>query len=269
MLTHRACLASLALAAACSFGAEKLLKPLAGPGAGQAVDGLRASVSMVKSDFGPGESLLAIWQLTNESSRPVELTMDKRNWYDFAFQIRRDGNRVEPLRASARARPDFRGSTVTLEPGQSTKQFIDLTALDWADPKWSEPMGSYEASVIYTPKQLQSGWAAFRITQVGERRVLPPPDQAERIRSLIAQLGSDEFAARDAAHQQLLAIGKPALTMLEEIVATGGDTEAVRRCQRLITEIKARLNPPPPPRPIPIPRPVPQPRPVDPPDMDF
>lgn len=262
----------LALCLSCAAAGEKLLKPVPGPGAGQAVDGLRTAVSMVKNDFGPGESLLVVWELFNDSGRTVELRLDKKHWYDLSFEIRRDGNRVEPLRASAKQRPDFRAAALVLEAGQSSKHFIDLTALDWTDPKWSAPFGNYEVSVSYTPLRLQSGWARFRVMQAGEPRPAPPPELAERIRTLIAQLSAEEFAARDQAYQQLLAIGKPALPLLEEIVATGGDTEAVRRCQRLINEINARLNPQPPPRPPPpppqpvppIPQPPPRPQPPDP-----
>jgi hypothetical protein len=255
----------LAVATSIAARGEQLLKPMAGPGAGQPVDGLRASIAMVKTYFGPGESLLVVWQLTNEGTQTVELSLDKKRWFDHAFELRRDGNRIEALRASAKARPDARGSVVVLEPGQTTRQFIDLTTLDWTNPKWCEPYGSYEVSVIYTPKHLQSGWANFRVVPVTQNatvRPLPPiTPQTERIRNLIAHLGSEEFATREQAYQQLLAIGQPALPLLEEIVATGGDTDAARRCQRLIAEIKARLNPPPP-KPIP-------PRPDPPPDLEF
>ncbi|MCY3020819.1 MAG: hypothetical protein NTW87_17520 [Planctomycetota bacterium] len=251
------CAFLIALAASCVAAGEKLLQPMAGPGAGKPVDGLRATASMVKSDFGPGESLLVVWQLTNESGKAVELSMDKKIWYDFAFEIRRDGNRVEPVRTSAKQRPDYRASTLTLEPGETTKQFIDLSALDWTDPKWAEPYGKYEVSVVYLPKRLQSGWAGFRIIPVAEVRRPPATlNQTERIRNLIAQLSDNEFVTRNQAYQDLLAIGAPALPLLEEVVATGGDTEAVRRCKKLLAEIKLKINPPPPPPPPP-PRPVP------------
>jgi len=263
MRIRHAFLACVALAVTIVAGEERLLKPVAGPGAGQPVDGLRASVAMVKSDFGPGESLLVVWQLTNESGRPVELSIDKRNWYDFAFEVRRDGSRLETPRASAKRRPDNAGKLVTLEPGQAVKQFIDLRALDWVDAKWADPRGTYDVSAIYTPKRLQSGWTQFKIVPVEEKLAPPPPNQTERIRGLIAQLGSDEFATRDAAYQQLLDIGRPALPFLQEIVATGGDTEPVARCRRLIADIQRKLNPPPPPPP---PQPPPPPPPPPPPE---
>ena len=275
----RALLTSLAILCGFTGAGEKLLKPIPGPGAGQAVDGLRAAVAMVKDDFGPGESLLLMWELFNESGRTVELSIDKKNWYDFAFEIHRDGNRIEPPRAGARQRPDFRAATVVLEPGHSAKHFIDLSTLDWTDPKWCEPLGNYEVAATYAPKRLQSGWAKFRITKPGEKRPAPPQELLDRIRGLVEQLGSNEFAARQQAYEQLLGIGKPALPLLEEIVATGGDTEAVRQCQQLIQELKGGPKPPPPPIPQPLPPqppppvpppprpqpPVPQPRPKPPP----
>ena len=254
--------AALALCSGCLWAGEKLLQPIPGPGSGKAVDGLRAAISMVKEDFGPGESLLLVWELFNVSGQTVELSIDKKKWCDLAFEILRDGNRVEPPRASAKLRPDFRASTVVLEPGQSAKHFIDLSTLDWTDPKWCEPLGNYQVAATYVPKRLQSGWAKFRITRPGEKRPGPPPELLERIRALIEQLGSNEFDTRQDAYERLLGIGRPALPLLEELAATGGDTEAVRQCQRLIQELKRGQNPPPPPPPVPQPLPPQPPHPI-------
>ncbi|MGD0094431.1 MAG: hypothetical protein ABSE73_31370, partial [Planctomycetota bacterium] len=159
-----------------SSAGEKLLKPVPGPGAGQAADGLRAAVAMVKNDFGPGESLLLVWEVFNESGKSIELALDKHNWYDFSFDVRRDGQPVEVPRNSAQHRPDVRAAGTVLETGQSRKFFIDLTALDWSDPKWCAALGNYEVSATYAPLRLRSGWTKFRVTQPGEKHAAPAPE---------------------------------------------------------------------------------------------
>jgi hypothetical protein len=258
---------SLILCFALSAGAgEKLLKPIPTGGAGQPVNGLRASVAFVKNDFGPGESLLLNWKLTNESNAPVEIDLDKKRLMDFSFEIRRDGKKLELRRASDAERQYTPGS-VSIDAGKSITQMIDLSSLDWTDAAWTRAFGNYEVAVTYNPRKIQSGFATFRVTAPGEIREPVAPEVAEKVRTLIGQLGDAEFATREQAHKQLLAIGKPALGLLEETIAAGGDAEVVARARRLVAEIRGVLPPLPPPIPQPIRPPPPLPRPLLPPPV--
>lgn len=64
----------LALALSGSVHAEEtaLLKPAGGDGGGEVVGGLQASAKAVKKEFGPGESILVQWTLTNVGDAAAE-----------------------------------------------------------------------------------------------------------------------------------------------------------------------------------------------------
>ena len=276
---------ALAVFTATASGAaetEKLMKPIAGPGSGLAAGGLRSTLSLVKSDFGPGESLMATWKLTNEGAAPAEITLNRGSWSALQFEFRRDGQKLDLQREPAHDRKTL---TYTIQPGDTMTEFIDLSALAWTDKKWSQRFGNYEVSAILTEKNVQSGWAKFKITAPGEKRPDVSPEVAERLRSLIIQLGDNEFAVREQAYAQIVKLGMVALGTLEDTVAAGGgETEQMVRCRKLIKEIlfaSGRPVPPPPPpvlppppirpiRPVPPPPPpvVPQP-PVHPIDLEF
>ena len=229
---------------------EKLMKPIAGPGSGLANGRLRSTLSMVKSDFGPGESLMATWKLTNESAAAVDITINKGSWSALDFEFRRDGQKLVLSREPAHDRKTL---TYTIQPGDTMTEFIDLGALAWTDKKWTQRYGNYEVSAILTEKNVQSGWAKFKITAPGEKRPDVPPEVAERLRSLIVQLGDNEFAAREQAYAQIEKLGLLALGTLEDTVAAGGgETELMIRCRKLIDEIR-RANG----RPVPLPPPPP------------
>jgi len=68
----------------------------------------------------------------------------------------------------------------------------------------------------------------------------PDPALAKRIKTLIAQLGADEFALRDDAHKELTEIGEKALRPLSEAQANLDDPEIRSRCQKLIEEIREK-----------------------------
>ena len=262
MSIERWFLAALLSAALCATAGEPLMKPIAGPGLGEAVDGLRATISMIKSEFGPGESIMLTWKLFNETDKPISIKLGKNHVYDFTFQTRRDGREINTARVDF---TDYFSPAVTIEAGQTVTRSIDLRAIHTVNDKWCEPFGKYEVALTYMPRKITSGWVKFSITTPGE---LPPEADAktaETVRSLIALLGHEDFAKREQAHKDLLSIGAPALRQLEESVATGGDPEVAQRCRALIEAIRQRngqrpvpppLRPkPPPPRPAPPPPP--------------
>ena len=60
---------------------------------------------------------------------------------------------------------------------------------------------------------------------------------AERITSLIDQLGDEAFAKREAAHKAIDTLGEQALPALRKAAVENGDAEIRRRCRRLIRTI--------------------------------
>jgi hypothetical protein len=252
----RVALALTFFLAVVSHADEKLMKPIAGPGSGLAKGGIRATLSMIKNDFGPGESLMAVWKLTNEGNAPFEFSLNRGSWSAVDFEFRRDGQKIALTRNLAHDRKTL---SYTVQPGETMTEMLDLGALDWTDKSWTKSFGNYEVCATLNVNTVQSGWAKFKITAPGEKRPDVAPELAERLRSLIAQLGDAEFATRELAYAQILNLGLPALTMLEETIAGGGrETEVVARCRNLINDIR-RANgrpvaPPPPPPPM-LPRP--------------
>src|SRR6187397_240314 len=67
----------------------------------------------------------------------------------------------------------------------------------------------------------------------------PPQRSVER---LIGQLGSDNFAEREAASKRLEAIGEPALDALDR-AAESGDAEVRARARRVVAAVENRLYP--------------------------
>lgn len=65
---------------------------------------------------------------------------------------------------------------------------------------------------------------------------------AERITSLIKQLGNDEFVKREAASKELNAIGEPSLEALRKAAASGDDAEIRRRAELLERAITGRIQ---------------------------
>jgi hypothetical protein len=66
-------------------------------------------------------------------------------------------------------------------------------------------------------------------------------NEPKDIERLIRQLGSDQFAEREAATQALDKVGAPALPALRSAIA-GGDAEVRRRAERLMQNIEQRLE---------------------------
>jgi hypothetical protein len=64
------------------------------------------------------------------------------------------------------------------------------------------------------------------------------PDQ-DRIKKLIENLGSDEFAVRERAARELVEIGEPALELLRK-ADKSGDEEISKRAARLVTVVEAK-----------------------------
>jgi hypothetical protein len=84
-----------------------------------------------------------------------------------------------------------------------------------------------------------AGESAVLRTQTGKKAT--PQTQSERIAALIRQLGDEKFATRQAASNELEAIGEPALDALRKAAASGGNAEIRRRAEQLVRVIQPRL----------------------------
>jgi hypothetical protein len=251
----RRCVWVLFVLAGLSLRAEEPRPPTPAPvpGAGEAADGLRASASVVKADFGPGESIMLVFKLTNESKTAASVKLGRNHVFDFSFETKRDGKDVPTARVDFN---DYFSPQVTLEPGETTSRAIDLRAIHTVDPKWADQKGKYEVRLNYIHKGLKTGWVAFGVAGIADRPPDPNEKLNEQIRGLIAQLGNDEFAVRERAYADLLTIGQPALRLLQDTVDTGADVEIATRCKKLIDEIRKKTAPVKP-RPVPPPPPPP------------
>lgn len=253
--------------------AEQLFRPIP-MNAGVAANGLQSSLRFVKNDFGPGESLLASWQISNVSEKPVSFSVANKGWYDVLIRIRRNGTALNLVRAIDRKEMHFTPKTFNLEPGASHSFTLDLRAIDWDDAKWCDVLGNYEVQIVLG--DVQTAWTRFRVTTPGEKLPELTPEQAERMRTLITQLGDPDFARREQAHSEILQLGKAAILSLQDATANERDTEIVARCERLIQEITQPrvvvqpMLPRPPIRPVLPPPPIVRPQPpLPPPDLEF
>lgn len=89
----------------------------------------------------------------------------------------------------------------------------------------------------------RDAWAAWWRAVEGEallaglRKHTPPAGAAGKVGGLIAQLDDEKYAAREAAFQELLALGRIALPRLQE-AAKGGERRAARQAKILIERIE-------------------------------
>jgi hypothetical protein len=221
--------------------AEDLLKPVGGAGAGPTVDGLQATIRAVKEDFGPGESILIHWRLSSkeQTQKTVKTNRDLRFPGFFTFEITRDGQAVN----ASLVPMDVTDIQKVLRGESQLDSWIDLRALRWAEPVWLDQRGQYEIIVNYlgTPsgKTLPSGKASFRIVAANSP-TFPrlDPALAEQLKTLITQLGADDFAVREETQKKLLEMGEKALGPLTEALTNAEDPEIRLRCQNLIDRIR-------------------------------
>lgn len=251
--------------------AEQLFKPIP-QNAGVAANGLQSSLRFVKNDFGPGESLLASWQVSNVSEKPASFSVATGHWYDLQIRVRRNGQDLKLGRGIDRKDMHYIPKSYTLESGALKAFTIDVRAIDWDDPKWCDVLGTYE--VQFALGGVQTAWTRFRVTAPGEKLPELLPEQAERLRTLISQLGDAKFEKNKQAMDEIRSLGKAAVPALQEAIEREQNTQVVARCRQLVEEIlRPRVAlpvPQPQPRPVPPPivRPQPQP-PIPPPDLEF
>jgi hypothetical protein len=74
------------------------------------------------------------------------------------------------------------------------------------------------------------------------KRQAPGPEVLAKVKALIAKLDNEEFAVREQAEKELIAIGAPALPFLRAALR-GADLELRRRAERCLEAIEARTAP--------------------------
>lgn len=239
---------------------------------GPVVQNLQAALKAVKSEFGPGESLLLQWTLTNvgPNAQTVRVPRDRRVPQDVRFAGKRDGQALDLRRATERETEDAGYTELNLAPGETVKRWIDLGVMNWANSEWLKARGRYEVQVTFTPgaEAVSSGWARFDLAAPG-RAVLDPAERERQagIRALVLQLGAPDFQKREDAQRELVALGTAAVPLLKEALAEGKDPEVSLRARKVLELILHGPKPVPPPVLVPTPRPPvvrPLPPPVEP-----
>lgn len=239
---------ALALALGVTVQAEEtaLLKPAGGAGGGEVVGGLQASAKAVKKEFGPGESVLVQWTLTNVGDEPaaVEFRRGAGNYkyVSFTLEVVRDGKSVEVRYTRTLARFASESASKILAPGAKHEEWIDLNAGDWTPLK---EKGKYEVVLVYGTggKTLKTGKVAFAIAVPGLATGIElKPEEERAILALIKDLGHDEFTKRQEAEKQLLAFGDKAVNLLHDAAENGEDLEVRTRAKRIIDAIRDAKN---------------------------
>lgn len=238
---------TLALALALGFAVQAeepaLLKPAGGDGGGAVVGGLQASAKAVKKEFGPGESVLVQWTLTNVGDAEATVQFRKSEainlkYLSFSLEVARDGKPValEYKRTLHRLMPET--VTKTLAPGAKHEEWIDLNAGDWTQLK---EKGKYE--VVLSFGAVKTGKVSFSIAVPGlVTGIELKPEEEKAILALIKDLGHDEFTKRQVAEKQLLAFGDKAVNLLHEASENGEDLEVRTRAKRIIDAIRDAKN---------------------------
>ena len=86
-------------------------------------------------------------------------------------------------------------------------------------------------------------WGQDSVAPKNDKPKQSDPESSAEIRKLIQQLGSADFAEREAATKRLEAIGKPALPALRDAAKKSEDAEVQRRAQRLVKKIAPDPDP--------------------------
>ena len=228
-------------------GAEEvLLKPVGGYGAGVIVDGLQVTLQPVKQEFGPGESVMLHWTIANVGQENRELDFDRGNRLlaYFDFEASRNGQRVSLARRMDKKKVEWEVVKKSLAPAGQLDFWFDLLTPDWEEKNWLGTPGNFEVAVTYKGalggKPVASGRVSFKVVAMGAP-IRDPKDAAEaeqKIRSLIAELGADDFARREAAQAKLIALGEPALRLLRATLADDAETEIKVRCHKIVERIE-------------------------------
>ncbi|MCK6471688.1 MAG: hypothetical protein L6R28_08075 [Planctomycetes bacterium] len=238
----------LALALSGSVHAEEtaLLKPAGGDGGGEVVGGLQASAKAVKKEFGPGESILVQWTLTNVGDAAAELRFlrgsDSYKYLYLHLEVTKDGKAMAIRYSRDKARLNADTVTKTLAPGAKHEEWIDLNSGDWTPLK---EKGKYDVVLVYANGRttVKTGKVSFAIAVPGlVTGIEIKPEEEKAILALIKDLGHDEFTKRQEAEKQLLAFGDKAVNLLHDASENGEDLEVRTRAKRIIDAIRDAKN---------------------------
>jgi HEAT repeat protein len=137
-------------------------------------------------------------------------------------------------------------ATLPAEQRQTAEDALTQLAGEWA------PALQFQSEDEVSRRIRRDAWASWWRNTDGpallaaiRKHVLSPEKQA-RVRTLLAQLGSEEYAARENASKELFEFGRIILPHLRE-AAKNGDLEIRLRTTRLIERIEQTPN-----RPLPI-----------------
>ncbi len=124
-----------------------------------------------------------------------------------------------------------------IEPRHRVEEFLTQLAGE------SAPAAHFQGEDEIARKIRRDAWAAWWRNTDGDallaairKRTLTAEDR-DKIRGLLAKLGSEDFASREAASKELFALGRRSLPQLRE-ATTDKDAEVSRRAKHLIERIE-------------------------------
>lgn len=111
------------------------------------------------------------------------------------------------------------------------------------DTGWADLAGGDAARAYQAMRRLTAGQA---VAELGKRLNPVPVANEKRLAALIADLDSEQFAARDRATKELEKLGEQAVAACRQALAGRPPAEARRRLERLLdAQEEAQRNPPP------------------------
>jgi HEAT repeat protein len=119
------------------------------------------------------------------------------------------------------------------------RRALSWMALSFAFLAGAGPTAEADADLTEAEKVLREakvGTDGPALLAFFRKRTLPPADRA-RLAGLVRRLGDDNFAAREKASRELLAVGRPALPLLRR-VENDTDPEVASRARDLILKIE-------------------------------
>jgi RNA polymerase sigma factor (sigma-70 family) len=171
-----------------------------------------------------GNSGLRLWELATGKEVLHHPNLTNLSYFDSCLAVAADG------RSAAVGMPDTNILVWDLAP--ATRQKIKLSATD-LDHLWSDLAGDDAPRAYHAIGMLIAD--SERAVPFLRNRLQPIKENAERIRRLLADLDSEQFAVRDAAYQELEKMDDAAHAVLSQELPKANSVELRCRIQSLLS----------------------------------
>jgi hypothetical protein len=192
-----------------------------------------------------GRSYLLAWQHQERVVSLVPLLEDKGFTFTALPDTKVDGRPARGVKVSFKDRPDVslyfdkaNGLLVKYGCRMNTTGTDKLSLNEVILRDYRPAHGAVEERLLRSANVQTDAKGLLAFLQ----RHVAGPDVLAKARALVAKLGHDDFGERERAEKELIALGAPALPFLRA-AAKSGDLEVVRRAQRCLKVIEARMGP--------------------------